>query len=433
LTRRVQAGLESPLLALHRRNMKVAIVAYYFPPHPAVGTTRPENWAQWLGEHSDLYVITPYEGLPNKSQNKTNFRIARTGVTFQAALEMFNTLRKKCSYLWSKLESGRAAKSEQSESVHSGVLTYRMPCLHDCWCCFAVLRLIRLKPEVVIATHSPYANLLAAWIYCLFDRKCKLWVDFRDPWVSNRKAIGIMPFRLLEQYLEAAILRSASLVTTTSEGFKLAIGCDRNQCAIRVIHNTASFCYPKSDKHQPSDPHSITFVYTGLVEQRANEASILFSSIRKWTQEQTISPTKLRMLVAGADGERLKQVAEREGCCGLVQVLGQLSRRDIYALQHDADVLILLENETNAASGVIPAKIYEYLLCGRPILMLGPTRSSEVHALITGYGRGIDLQQLRDVIIGRERLPRTTPTDTRELMAQRLIDCFRGLTKPKQT
>ena len=38
--------------------MKIAILAFHFPPDPAVGSVRPASWARWLSPHHEVVVVT---------------------------------------------------------------------------------------------------------------------------------------------------------------------------------------------------------------------------------------------------------------------------------------------------------------------------------------------------------------------------------------
>ncbi len=83
----------------------------------------------------------------------------------------------------------------------------------------------------------------------------------------------------------------------------------------------------------------------------------------------------------------LDQIQEK-GLASLVHYHGYLPHRKCVNLTLKADLLLLILWAGRGSENCIPAKCYEYLRAGKPILALIPRRS-ECASLIKKYGRGL--------------------------------------------
>ena len=95
-------------------------------------------------------------------------------------------------------------------------------------------------------------------------------------------------------------------------------------------------------------------------------------------------------------GERLNALtplARNPAYSPFVQLMGHVVRDQALEHQRNADLLLLLE--TSQTRGIVPAKVYEYLSSGSPILSIGSDRDSAVARLLQYTGGGCCLE--RDV------------------------------------
>jgi hypothetical protein len=74
---------------------------------------------------------------------------------------------------------------------------------------------------------------------------------------------------------------------------------------------------------------------------------------------------------------------------GMVQAIGKLPRGMARDLAEQADAVLLIQNQEEEWGGTIPAKTYEYLAAGRPIVGL-LYRNPELAALLQEGPAGAD-------------------------------------------
>jgi hypothetical protein len=309
----------------------------------------------------------------------------------------------------------RASKRRKRKRIGplkaSGAFAYRMPCLHDVWGFFAFLKLISIKPDLVIATHSPYITLITGWLYACVYRKCLLWLDFRDPWAGNKKMPGIYPFSSIEVWLEKKAVARADIVTAASKGFANGIKKQTGLAHVDVISNTAAHWAKSATSISSSSDNSLIIAYTGTVETGWRDPSPLFELLA--CLRATSTPRECRITVASPKVGNLLQLAAEYKVSDCIDYRGSLEKVEALKLQHAADILLLLEDSATAELGVIPAKVFEYLLLDKPILMIGPTQESEIFKIVESAQRSLSLADLQSILTRKIAIPTMTALDTR--------------------
>jgi glycosyltransferase involved in cell wall biosynthesis len=115
--------------------------------------------------------------------------------------------------------------------------------------------------------------------------------------------------------------------------------------------------------------------------------------------------------LAGAD-------AQAAGVGEFVSILGMRSRGETHDRQNACDALLLPEGSEAARSGVMTAKVYEYLAAGPPVLVVGPDAGTELGRLIVESGAGVCLGTDRAAIA--RAIGRVAAGDAHELSHRRI-------------
>lgn len=404
--------------------MRIALLAFHFRPDAAVGAIRPENWAAWLAEEHEVHVVTRGADRQARAVDlDAPYRVVRPRSATIALIEALNSRRKQV-----RLQHAQQAQASESPArIGSGVLTYRMPCLHDCWLPAAYRALRRIRPELVIATHSPYVSLVAALLYCLNHPETRLWVDFRDLWADDHKSTGMAPFSHLERYLEQRALARADVVSTVSRGLQQALDRSLGAARTRLIYNCPG---PQAGTRQaaprPADA-PLTLSYTGSLFDAWRDPAPLLRRLVTLRAAGRIAPGMVRFSVASNHPGSLFDIARRLGAMDFVDFRGHLSRAESVALQQQSDILVLLESPAPEARGVLTGKLFEYLATDRPILAVGPDQHSEIHQLLKKHDRLLSLDDLEAILAGRRPLPAQQPVDYALVSRQQLLGTLRSL------
>ena len=370
---------------------RVAILAYYFLPDNAVGAVRPNNWAEWLRPRFHVSVIT-------KSQKEDGSYAANCNVVRPRSL--FLSLIERLDELLRRRRGAVHPKNRLGLRKRSGIFRYRFPCLHDFWFLSGLQALQKLRPDIVIATHSPYISLIIAAVYKIQHPKVRLILDFRDLWTGNPKNVGIAGGRVVEALLERWVVGKADACTTVSETLRSQIAVKYPNKSTFLVYNTAAEasefggCVTRKTAGSP-----LRIIYTGTFYQEYN-CSQLFREIAAWEEAGICNPRNLVIQVAGRDTSVFRQHARSLHVEKYILDHGHLSRADAVRLQHSADVLLLCETKNAGEEGTLTGKVFEYLMTAKPILLIGPQTDSELARLVDLHGRRITLSELRAQVRG---------------------------------
>ncbi|MGR8931768.1 MAG: glycosyltransferase [Gammaproteobacteria bacterium] len=403
--------------------MKIALIALHFKPDQAVGAVRPENWANWLADGHDVTVITR-ERLDQIEDNEQRYSIIRPKSFSIRLLERFNEYRKaRRAIRW---KNNSKASAEPSFQRNSGAFAYRMPCLYDIWFFSCYNALCKTKPELIIATHSPYISLVAAYAYVARHPETKLWLDFRDLWTKNHVSIGLPFFRWIESWLEKRMLCLATAVTTVSNHLAEELREASSKHVVTIYNSCPTFETVTINSSLPRDG-AISICYTGTVYRGWQDPSPLFSAIAKLRDEGQLQPEQLKVDIASRNPGNLLQVADRYRMQDFLAYHGAVSRQQALTLQREADILLLLESPSPEARGVLTGKVFEYLATDKPVLLIGPGPDAELYQLLARHQRLITIDDLVRAVKGEASLPTMRPVDYSEISKQTLLELVETL------
>lgn len=337
------------------------LIAYHFPPYGGgSGVHRATKFFQYLPENGwtpHVLTTTPmaYEVVqPAKSaapDEATRRRVVRA-----LALDAKRHLGFKGRYIgWFGIPDRWA----------SWVVT-AVP--------LGIARIFRKKIDVIVVTFPIATAVLIGLILHRLSRR-PLIVDFRDSMTEDDYPSD--PFtRRIHRRIEREVMSTGSRFIFTAESAR-RMYLDRypnvrpEQCI--VIPNG----YDEEDfAGIPTVPRTVSIsdrplrlVHAGLVYPNERDPRPFFRALSRLKRESIISPKNLRieLRAAGSEDYYTQLLAELD-IADLVHLLPGLPYRDALQDIASADALLLLQAAN--CNHQIPAKAYEYLRMGLPILAL---------------------------------------------------------------
>ena len=220
----------------------------------------------------------------------------------------------------------------------------------------------------------PTAHLIA--LAC--KRLCGVpWIaDFRDPWIEERQYSGFSRSRnAIERRLERMVLRGADRVTATTRQLRaeiLARHADLDADRVAVIPNG----YDEEDFAElpPSaTPDAFDLVHTGLVTDAYRSPVPLFKAVQQLIEASLVPEDQISITFYGGGGyvssAPFADAVRAAGLTRVVRVRERVSHRESLQKITEAAVLLLLQGGRDTST-LIPAKAFEYIRSGRPILAL---------------------------------------------------------------
>jgi glycosyltransferase involved in cell wall biosynthesis len=235
------------------------------------------------------------------------------------------------------------------------------------------------------------------------------WIaEFRDGWLFDplREAFPTAPQRALARWLERQVVTRAEAVVGVTRPMVEDFGT-RLGVSAELIHNGWD---PEAVRGAGSssdliNPRRFTFLHTGAVSgEWGRDPRPLLAALRQLIQQDAGLVERIEVLFVGTATSRDLELLGDPRLRGVVRYGGSVDRTEAFALQRDADVLLLLtSHRVSEATG----KLYEYLGAGRPIVALAQKNEAAriVHETGTGVCVGLDdvegiARQLRLAIDG---------------------------------
>lgn len=234
----------------------------------------------------------------------------------------------------------------------------------------------RERPDVIWSTYPiPTAHCIADTLACLSGLP---WVaDFRDPMAHDGYPADPVLWRSFEA-VERRVFRRARRMTFTTPGAARLYAQRYPQAAdrVRVIENgyseeafAAAQNPVQGTARSAAHRSPRVLLHSGVVYPDWRSPAGLFQAIASARAAGRLSPASFQLrLRATAHDDFVRQLATQHGVADLVQVLPALPYVDALSEMLSADGLLLLQSRD--CNDQIPAKAYEYLRAGRPILTL---------------------------------------------------------------
>jgi len=208
------------------------------------------------------------------------------------------------------------------------------------------------------------------------------------PWVADlRDSFSVLPFgkwykRPLFASRERSLCRRADRVTTVSEGLARGLAPLIGKEPV-VIHNGFDpTLFPQAP--MPQRP-KFTLLYAGNL---VRSPGLVFSAVELCIHRGWIPRDQIELLFHGVDVARIERYCP--GAAGRVpiQAFPRLPHREILRVMGSSAVLLLMAHADTP--GVLPAKGFDYLASGRPILAV-PDDHGEVSRFLGRTGAGVSL------------------------------------------
>lgn len=235
---------------------------------------------------------------------------------------------------------------------------------------FRCLRVIReYGPDVILTSGPPHCvHVLGHYL----KRMTALpWVaDFRDPWISGTPGRWSWS-RWRQRSWERTVFQNADLVLANAPNARRLYAEAYPSCAGKVVTVTNGFDpRERALAGLPLLPDYagrgafIRLLHTGEI-YAGRDPLPLFEALARLN---AANDRPCRLEIMGRCELPIVDMLRRRGWDEFVALEGQRSYQETLAAMDDADILVLFDSPGRTVG--VPAKLYEYLGAGRPILAL---------------------------------------------------------------
>ena len=381
---------------------RLLVITYLYPPAGSVGVHRLLRFLKWLPRLGwEPVVLTPRNAKPANLQPSL--------VPAVAGIEAHRT------YSFEALNTGRALGGGDGGSVapswpvrallRAPMGLWRQLAVPDPklgWVPFAVsagARLIReRRVDAIYVSGKPFSSYLIA---ARLGRRFGIpWVmDVRDLWALNRRTPDLNRWHgWMNRRLERDLVRRAAVVITNTPGNRQEfIRGYPDHPPDKFVTITNGYDRDEFEGTPPAAPERFTIGYTGTFyfdrESRTSEnifeshsPLFLFRALKRLVEGKPELRRSCRVVIAGPRGARVLDMARQHELDDIVEVPGWVSHADALALQRSSHLLFAVLARGDESRSWVPAKLYQYLGAGTPILALVPEGDAARIVRDTGAG-----------------------------------------------
>ncbi len=371
---------------------RALIITYYWPPAGGPGVQR---WLQFVKNFKDFGVDSivyvpenPHYPLVDPSfvsEVPENIEIIKQPI--KEPYRLAGLLSKKKT---NQISSGIISDKKQS-FIEKLMLYIRgnffIPDARIGWVEPSVKFLfdyISENPIDVIITSGPPHSLHLIGMKLKDQLNVKWIADFRDPWTTIHYHKSMRLTKVSEakhKELEKKVLSEADLIVVTSHTTKKEFKEITNK-PIEVITNG----YVTSEDITPVLDEQFSIAHIGSLLSERNP-KVLWKILAEIASENASFKNDLRIKLAGTVSEEvLLSISENE-LTDCFELLGYVSHSEALKLQHNSQLLLLVEIDSLDTRSIIPGKLFEYLAAHRPILGFGP-KGSDIEGILNETNSG---------------------------------------------
>ena len=380
---------------------KVLIITYYWPPAGGPGVQRWLKFVKYLRDFGiEPVVYIPenpnYPILDNSLENEIP-----EGITIlkKPIFEPYQIARLFSKDQTKTISKGIIADERNQSFLQKSLLFIRgnlfIPDARKFWIKPSVKFLkTYLKEEGIkkIITTGPPHSLHLIGLELKQELDVKWIADFRDPWTQigyHKKLKLTESSKKKHLSLEREVLNLADQIITTSFTTKAEFA-GKTSKPISVITNGFDAENSEAQTNELDCKFSISHIGSLLSERNPEN---LWKALAELVKENSDFEKDLELKLAGTVSEEVVTSIKSAGLGDKLQLLGYLSHKQAIALQQKSRLLLLIEINSEETRGIIPGKLFEYLMAKRPILAIGPQKW-DVQQILEETGAGEYFQYL---------------------------------------
>ncbi|NOU11850.1 MAG: glycosyltransferase [Nitrospira sp.] len=413
---------------------KLLFLAYPFPPLRAIGAVRTGNMARHLGRLGwDVTVVTPDPSIWRNVDDsaKVSAELGRDGIKRILTDHRWRCLLPGGVKCWNQnlgwLAGGvcrTLARGLRIEMYLGWIKAVEQACS-------------TLSPkdvDVILASGGPFVAFRLA--RSLSDRLGRPYVlDYRDSWTGHPLRRPTRPATARE---EAGLLQGCAAVTIVSSSWSADLA-ERYGVGAKLHVVTNGYDPGEMAAVEPYDFGHCAFVYAGSFYAPKISISSFLAALKCLKESFNEASEKWYFHYYGAHEDHVREQAGHYGLSDRIMLHGRVPRREALSAVKGANLAVVIssvyERSLLADKGTIPAKIFEAIGLGTPVLLIAPS-GSDATALLAPTGlvksfTGADTQGmvsfLKDVVGGQAPQPKNSEICSWTTLSQKLDAILQGV------
>ena len=372
---------------------KVLIVAYYWPPAGGPGVQRWLKFVKYLPE----FGIQPIVYIPENPTYPIIDADLLNEVPPQAII-----LRKK---IFEPYGMASFFSKDSIKKISSGIIPAQRKQTFaerlSIWIRGNIFipdaRVLWVKPSVsflekyirennidTLITTGPPHSLHLIGLKLKEKLNIRWLADFRDPWttIGYHKSLKLSTFaENRHKHLEGKVLNAADHIIVTSKTTQSEF-TEITSKPIDVLTNG----YDIEFKGDVTLDEKFSLAHIGSLLAGRNP-QILWEVLSELIKEVPDFAAHLQIKLIGAVSQEIITSVTNYNLLDHTQIMGYISHSDAVMQQRQSQMLLLIEIDSEDTKSIIPGKLFEYMVSGRPIIAIGP-KGSDFAEIITNTNTG---------------------------------------------
>jgi len=382
---------------------KVLVIAYAFPPMAYAGVYRTLRFCKYLPRFGWQPIVLTIKDYPYHrkdysllKQLSKDIKVYRTSTidpimryrSKRASLENsnLNTIGKNPNEKSTKKPRlGKPILLKRLKSLVVEILTF--PDRNVLWLPFAVFEGIKVilkeRPDVVYTSSPPHSSQLIGLLLSKLFKKP--WVaDFRDPWVDNVYfEQSSASYLKTINYLESLVINNSTNTLLNTNSNRNRILQRYSYLDHRKFHTlTNGFDADDAEGLIPANNEKFTITFLGTIYPYF-KTGLFLEGLKIWLKDNkknNITNTFQVLFLGGKNYPKLQKVVKEQELFSVVKFIDFLPKKKAMKICMKSHLLLLMLGFNKASERIIPLKLFDYLLCKKPILAIAP--EGEVAELI---------------------------------------------------
>lgn len=395
---------------------KILIITYCFPPAAWVGAHRTLKYCKYLGNHNWTPVVLTAKttGVTFKDENLLRQLPAHIQVHRTLDIDPAKWEAKLSEWKWKVLNlRASSGSSSQSRTVthempHRApgmwnqlkellkVLVKESPDSHLFWVPFAFLKgvsiLLKEKVDLIYCSSPPHSSHIIAFLLAKCFRKPYV-LDFRDPWFvaglprqsPTKKPSWVSKF---ETFMKKAIVKKAAKVISATKGERDELRKEFPE--LKPDHFTFI-----TNGYDPTDFGSVSvgkkpsskLILTHAGTIYSGRGGEFFEALNQLIRNHPGIQSRMQVQLLGEIAYDYAETIRTLEASGILRTYGLQPHATALRLVMESDVLVILLGGNEDLTPHLPAKVFEYLHAGKPILAI--SREGELAEILKKSGLGI--------------------------------------------
>lgn len=360
---------------------KVLIISYYWPPAGGPGVQRWLKFAKYLPS----YGVQPVMYVPENP----HYPLVDASLETEIPKEV-RVIKKP---IWEPYTLSDIVSKNNTKEISSGIIpaqenqgflqkvmlfirgNFFIPDARKFWAkpsAGFLKHFLKEENITTVITTGPPHSLHLIGMKLKKEIRVKWIADFRDPWTSigyheKMKLQGAA--RRKHQRLEKKVLQQADQIIVTSSVTKEEF---QGLTDVPVTLITNGYDIEKIPSVKPDEDFTVSHIGSLLSGRNPEQ---LWQALGELVREDAEFAQQFKLKLVGTVGEAVITSIKKQGLEPYLQTEGYISHQEALVRQRQSQVLLLIEIDQEQTKAIIPGKLFEYMVSGRPILAVGPADS----------------------------------------------------------